>query len=44
MDEEEGLYLTLLVPSSAVSNVQNCEKEISVVYKLPNLGYVVIAA
>ncbi|GAB5573503.1 C-type lectin domain family 4 member A [Prionailurus iriomotensis] len=29
MDEEEGLYLTLLVPSSAVSNLQNCEKEIS---------------
>ena len=41
---EEGPHLTMLASWSLTSNLQHCEKYISVVSKLPSLSYFVIAA
>lgn len=43
-DLEEGSYLTILAPWPWTYSFQNCEKQISVVYKLPSLWYFVVAA
>ena len=36
--------LTLLAPGSCTSRIQNCRKELSVVYKPPSLCYFVMEA
>ena len=43
-NQEEGSHSTKLATASQTSSLQNCEKYISVFYKLPSLWDFVIAA
>ena len=43
-NQEEGPHPTMLVPWPGISSLQNCEKQISVIYKQLSLWYFVTAA